>query len=113
MLGHNLAIAVPLPLSKGAKMPATVKTHHVVRYLFLLTAMLSTAGLHSSFAQTEPNDAGSIRGQVTDPTGAVIPSATVSVTSDAGTITTTISDAVGAYTVRGLAPGAYSATVTA
>ncbi len=49
-----------------------------------------------------------LRGTVTDPSGAVIPSATVSVTTpDGHTIATTTADAGGAYQTRGLAAGTY------
>ncbi len=51
---------------------------------------------------------GTIRGTVTDPSGAVIPGATVSVTTtDGHTIATATSDASGAYRTNGLAAGTY------
>ena len=65
--------------------------------------------------QTAPaQNTGSIRGQVADPTGAVIPGANVLVlTTEGKTAGKTTSDAAGAYAVRGLPPGTYSVTVTA
>src|SRR5277367_4382099 len=55
-----------------------------------------------------------IRGTVSDPTGAVIPSATVSVTTpDGHTVTTATSDAGGVYRTQGLAAGTYIVIVTA
>ncbi|MGB3628297.1 MAG: carboxypeptidase regulatory-like domain-containing protein, partial [Terracidiphilus sp.] len=61
-----------------------------------------------------PSGTGGIHGQVADVTGAVIPNATVVATTtsgqEAGKAT---SNGVGQYTMRGLAPGTYSITVTA
>jgi hypothetical protein len=49
-----------------------------------------------------------LRGHVSDPTGALIPGATVTVTDASGvTVATTTSDDSGAYQVTGLAPGSY------
>ena len=51
---------------------------------------------------------GTIRGTVTDPSGAVIPNATVSVTTpDGHTVSQATSDASGAYQAKNLAPGTY------
>ncbi len=51
---------------------------------------------------------GVIRGQVTDPSGAAVPNATVQVTSGAGKTSTAKSGRDGTYEVRGLAPGTYT-----
>ncbi len=51
---------------------------------------------------------GSVRGSVTDPSGAVIPGATVTATSASGQTFTAISDSGGAYVLRGLPPSTYS-----
>ena len=56
---------------------------------------------------------GSLRGQVADPSGAVIPQASLTVTSAAGVSRTGTSDASGQYVVPGLAPGQYTVTVQA
>ncbi len=53
-----------------------------------------------------------LHGQVTDPSGAVIPAAAISLTGGAAPIQTQ-SGADGQYAVRGLAPGSYSISVTA
>ncbi len=81
------------------------------------------ASLPSALAQTttpppaQPAataQAGGIRGQVADPTGAVIPGATVVVMTTSGKVAAkTTSDNGGVYTIHGLAPGTYSVTVTA
>ncbi|HVT95904.1 MAG TPA: carboxypeptidase regulatory-like domain-containing protein [Acidobacteriaceae bacterium] len=59
-------------------------------------------------------NAGGIRGQVADPSGAVIPNATIVVLDTAGkTVGKTTSDAGGVYAVHGIPPGTYSVWVTA
>ena len=63
--------------------------------------MLSVAAL---FAQASKG-AGGIRGQVTDPDGAVIVGANVTVTAADGTVQKTVSDKQGYYLVRGLPSG--------
>lgn len=74
-------------------------------YLSLLLACVGT-GL---FAQTS-----SITGNVTDPTGSVIPGATITfVNLDTGAERTAISDPQGRYTVTQMAPGIYKATAKA
>ena len=62
------------------------------------------------FAQA-PKDLGSLRGQVTDPSGAVVIGAAVTVTSPDGSIHKVVSDKQGNYFVSGLPAG--SATVAA
>jgi hypothetical protein len=49
-----------------------------------------------------------LRGRITDPTGALIPGTTVVITTSAGTlVTSTTADSTGTYAVNGLAPGGY------
>ena len=72
----------------------------------------------SAAPQTAPEDqaqtTGIIRGQVADPSGAVIPNATIVVLDTAGkTAGKATSDTGGVYIVRGLAPGTYSVWATA
>ena len=74
----------------------------VVVTLLLLTASLS--------AQTS---SGGLRGRVTDPTGAVIPQASVTATGSTGKKATAVTDNQGAYELKGLSPGTYSVSTTA
>ena len=55
-----------------------------------------------------PVGGGTLRGHITDQTGALIPGATVTIANGAGaTVKSTTADALGAYSVTGLAPGGY------
>jgi hypothetical protein len=56
--------------------------------------------------------AGTLQGRVLDPSGAVIPQAQVTVTSSAGKVTNTQSDASGSYVIRGLDAGTYTVSAT-
>jgi hypothetical protein len=56
---------------------------------------------------------GSLRGQVADPSGAVIPQAAITVTSSAGVSQKGTSDPTGQYNVPGLPAGEYTVTVEA
>ncbi len=72
---------------------------------FCLTSLFFFAGtphLQQALAQTST---GVLRGQVADPSGAVIPQASLTVTSTAGVSRTGTSDAMGQYAITGLAPG--------
>lgn len=64
-------------------------------------------------AGTQAQSTGTLRGTVTDPSGAAVVGATVTVTSSAGQAVTATSNATGAYEVRGLAPGQYQVTTNA
>ena len=67
-----------------------------------------------SASQAAPNATGGIHGQVTDPTGAVIPNATVVALANSGKIVgKTTSNGLGAYVLSGLTPGTYSVTAAA
>ncbi len=80
-----------------------------------LTTLLCFSGmvsLESAFAQTA-TVTGTLRGQVADPSGAVIPQASLTVNSVAGVSRTGTSDASGQYSILGLPPGQYTVTVQA
>jgi hypothetical protein len=56
---------------------------------------------------------GTLRGHIADPTGALIPGATVTVSNASGkTVATTTADSSGAYSVSGLSAGSYILTAT-
>ena len=62
---------------------------------------------------TSPAATGALRGAVTDPSGAVIPQATITATSASGQTFTATSDSGGNYVLRGIAPGTYTVQTTA
>lgn len=77
--------------------------------LFFAVAALCLAVPHSASAQT-----GTILGTVTDPTGAVVPKATVTATSVATGITvTTTTSSAGVFSFPTLSPAHYNVTVNA
>lgn len=77
----------------------------VLTLLFLIS--LSPIG---TFAQTAM---GSLRGQVTDPSGAVIPGATVTITGAQGTPKVAKTNGEGQYVIHELPPGKYTVQVAA
>ena len=74
----------------------------------LFGAFIFCANLAGAQSQT-----GSIHGTITDPTGAVIPSSSVTVAGADGQSHTATSGATGAYAVENLAPGDYTLSVSA
>ncbi len=59
-------------------------------------------------APATPAATATMRGHIADPTGALIPGASITITTSAGkAVTTTTSDTSGQYVVSGLAPGSY------
>ena len=80
------------------------------RLLILLPLLLSTLCGHTAMGQTA---SGTLRGQVSDPSGAVIPGATVSAAPAAGQARTAQTDGQGKYELSGLAPGKYTVTAGA
>ena len=77
------------------------RTIVVLMFSLLMSAVL--------FAQST----GIIKGQVTDPTGAVVTDALVSAKSANGQVATAATNKQGAYEIKGLAPGKYEITVAA
>ncbi len=74
--------------------------------LFVSFILFSWAG----FAQST---SGSLRGKVSDPSGAVVQNATVTAAAPGGKATKATTNAQGLYELNGLAPGSYTITVTA
>jgi hypothetical protein len=67
-----------------------------------------------TFEAAEAAGAGTISGTVSDMTGAVIPNATITVTSEASNaVTTRATSSDGTFTISGLAPGVYRLNVSA
>ncbi len=85
-----------------------MKVARYVRFFFIVPLFLLSAAI--MFAQTT---SGSLRGQVTDPSGAAIPSASVIMTPSAGSPVVVQSNGQGTYEFKTLAAGKYSLTVAA
>jgi Carboxypeptidase regulatory-like domain/TonB dependent receptor len=67
-------------------------------------------------AQSTPaaqNSQGTLRGQVTDPSGAAVAGAAVVMMASDGTFTTGKTTQTGSYEIKGLAPGSYMLTINA
>jgi len=80
--------------------------------LLKLTALL-VMGLFTIFMVAQTTTSGDIAGTVTDPSGAVVSGATISVTSiDQGTTNTTVSSSTGAYRMPSLKPGNYKVSIS-
>ena len=78
-----------------------------------IAVVAALALISPSPAQAQGTATGVIRGQVADPTGAVIPGATIVIRNSAGKVVAkTTSNASGAYSIPGLPPGRYSIWVT-
>ncbi|HEV2275033.1 MAG TPA: carboxypeptidase regulatory-like domain-containing protein [Acidobacteriaceae bacterium] len=84
-----------------------------LRYLLLLLAGVAFS-VHLAFAPLALGQAGTgtLHGQVTDPSGAVIPQAQITVSSGRGAPSSTQADGSGAYQVHGLAPGTYAVSAS-
>ena len=86
------------------------RLHSFVHFPIALALGLTTLG--AAYAQAPAPKPGattaSVHGHIADPTGALLPGAKITVTTTTGkVVTSTTSDAGGAYVVNGLAPGGY------
>ena len=80
-------------------------------FCLLLAGILASPLL---FAQQPPNEPGTLQGQISDTSGAIIPQASVTITTQVGNISeSTVSNGLGIYEARGLSPGYYIVTITA
>jgi len=84
------------------------RLHCFIHFLIALAVFAAGVATANSQAAT-PAASATIRGHITDQTGALIPGATVTVTNAAGTQPLLVTaDSSGAYEVTGLAPGSYT-----
>src|ERR1041385_3370445 len=79
-----------------------------MKRIFLFIVLL---GMRISMFAQAPT--ATIKGRVTDQTGAVIPQATVTASSPDGRAATATTNGEGAFEIRALAPGSYTVTVGA
>ncbi|MBB5327573.1 TonB-dependent receptor [Tunturiibacter gelidoferens] len=80
---------------------------------FLSILMILFAAVTLSYGQATSQNGGSIQGSITDPSGATVPGATVTIL-DVGTASekTVTTDKAGYYSVGPLTPGSYTVTVS-
>ena len=85
--------------------------HFVIALALGLTGVLAAHGQTTAptvAATAAPAATATLRGHISDPTGALIPGVTIAITTSAGTaVNTATADSGGAYVVTGLAPGGY------
>ena len=88
----------------------------------LASLLLANYAARPAFSQAPPTTApqsnttgrAQLHGQIADPTGAVIPGATITLTTpDGHTVGSVASDGSGAYQLRGVAPGLYIVLINA
>lgn len=82
----------------------------------LLLAMMVASPLlqQTVYSQAISTNGGSVQGSITDPTGAAIPGASITVANpDTGFTRTLLADSAGFYSLGPLIPGGYTVTVTA
>jgi len=85
----------------------------LLRGAMILGAVAATAVLLAPTPLFAQSDNSAITGTVTDPAGAVVRNADVTVTSEVtGADRRTVTNASGFYSVNGLAPGKYTVTVS-
>jgi hypothetical protein len=82
--------------------------------VILLALMVASPVLQQTGYAQSTNTSGAIQGTITDPKGAILPGATISITSLAtGAKKDLISDSAGFYSVSSLVPGQYQVAVAA
>src|SRR5579859_3738028 len=87
------------------------KIFRLVVMLFAMTALVQTGLVQG---QAVSVNGGSIQGTITDPTGAVVAGAQITIVgTDTGSTKTVVTDSAGLYSVGPLNPGNYTVNVTA
>ena len=101
-----------------------LRTKRIHRSFFALALSIASVTAHGQQsappvqtpappAQAQAAPTGTLRGKIADQTGALIPGATVTIANAAGaTVKSTTADALGAYSVSGLAAGGYVVQAT-
>jgi hypothetical protein len=100
--GHDMPAADPRTGSRPAAHPS------IFLRLLLLVLLLA-----ASIASAQPTPGTTLRGVVTDPAGARLPHATLTLASPLAIVATTEADALGEYRFEGVAPGRYELRVAA
>src|SRR5208283_5348856 len=77
-------------------------------FQYILSALLLSFSLFSSARLLAQVPSGTIRGQVSDPSGAGVPGASVQAVSSSGQTSSGVARTDGSYEIRGLVPGKYT-----
>src|SRR5512146_1276944 len=86
---------------------STMTRHELFRMALNVVLMVA------SLMARAQSPAGSVHGTITDPTGAVIPSSTITLTAADGTSRTATSGASGEYSIDQVVPGSYTVSASA
>lgn len=81
-------------------------------FVFLCAMLVVSPDLHPLLAQT-PATTGTLRGQVTDPSGSAVQNAAIVLATPSGSVITATTNRDGIYEIKNLAPGKYSVKVIA
>ena len=87
-------------------------SHRGIARLLAIVGLLSLVGVLPAFAQNSVGTA-TLRGQVTDPSGSFVTTATIVLTTPGGDAITAATDKNGNYEIKGLAAGKYDLKVIA
>jgi Carboxypeptidase regulatory-like domain len=79
----------------------------------LVVCLLQFCTIVAAAQTNAPAAVGSLKGKVTDPSGAVITKATITAVSASGKKSTAVTGDQGVYEIKGLAPGNYTVTASA
>ena len=84
------------------------RSHAIIAFLIGIALCLAGTAAHAQSSSSAGPPPATLRGHITDPTGALIPGAQITVTTAQGKVAgKATADAAGGYVVRGLAPGSY------
>jgi hypothetical protein len=79
----------------------------------VLSALLSLSAFAPGASAIAQSATGTVRGSVTDPTGALVPQASITISNTSGFSRKLTSSATGAFDIPRLVPGRYSLSITA
>ena len=83
------------------------------KLLTLMTLLFATVFVSTTYSQVTSVNGGSIEGTITDPTGAAVPGASVTIKgTDTGSVKNVQTDSAGFYSVGPLNPGNYNIGIT-
>jgi hypothetical protein len=89
------------------------KLHCIVYFFAILALSLAAVAVAQEQISAPAVAAATVRGHISDPTGALIPGAKITIITSAGTaVTAAIADTTGSFVIRGLTPGGYIVQAT-